>query len=376
MRLQQPTRLQCTVKHYAWGRPGGAELWMGTHLNGPSRVASPNTDTLLSEYLPDGGLCFLFKILSVNTALSIQAHPDAELARRLHAERPESYHDSNHKPEMAIAVSVFEMMCGFRPADQIATFLRTVPELRHLVGTDVADAFVADATQEKLRAVFVRLMKSDPRDVRTHLALLIQRLERDTRFALRTSHDLEIGSLLTRLNQQYPGDVGVFCPFFLNSFRLEPGEAVFIKSGVPHAYLSGECVEAMACSDNVVRAGLTLKERDVATLCDMLTYETGMPDIMLGTQLDAFTHVFAPPVREFIVWRTCVPTDVPPYVLRGTHSDAVLVAYSGSGELRWNTNIVNIESGMVFFMPAELDTIVMTRGQEDLVLFRCAERKD
>ena len=31
----------------------------------------------------------------------------------------------------------------------------------------------------------------------------------------------------------------------------------------------------MSCSDNVVRAGLTEKFRDVKVLCDMLSYETG-----------------------------------------------------------------------------------------------------
>lgn len=38
------------------------------------------------------------------------------------------------------------------------------------------------------------------------------------------------------------------------------------------SYLDGDCVEIMACSDNVVRAGLTPKLRDVPTLCSMLTY--------------------------------------------------------------------------------------------------------
>ena len=33
-----------------------------------------------------------------------------------------------------------------------------------------------------------------------------------------------------------------------------------------------DCVECMACSDNVVRAGLTPKFKDKQTLCDMLTY--------------------------------------------------------------------------------------------------------
>ena len=38
-----------------------------------------------------------------------------------------------------------------------------------------------------------------------------------------------------------------------------------------------EVVECMACSDNVVRAGLTVKHRDKKTLCQMLTYNTKSP---------------------------------------------------------------------------------------------------
>ena len=60
------------------------------------------------------GLPFLFKVLSVRTALSIQAHPDKELAVKLHASRPDVYKDDNHKPEMAIAVSRFEALCSFQ----------------------------------------------------------------------------------------------------------------------------------------------------------------------------------------------------------------------------------------------------------------------
>eukprot|EP00951_Prasinocladus_malaysianus_P004978 scaffold35369_cov15-Prasinocladus_malaysianus.AAC.1 len=50
-------------------------------------------------------LPYLFKVLSVETALSIQAHPDKTLAYKLHAEKPDIYKDGNHKPEMAIAIS-------------------------------------------------------------------------------------------------------------------------------------------------------------------------------------------------------------------------------------------------------------------------------
>lgn len=36
--------------------------------------------------------------------------------------------------------------------------------------------------------------------------------------------------------------------------------------------MAGDILECMACSDNVVRVGLTPKFRDVNTLVNMLTY--------------------------------------------------------------------------------------------------------
>ena len=52
-------------------------------------------------------------MLSVAKALSIQAHPDKALAEKLHARDPKNYKDDNHKPEMALAVTEFEALCGF-----------------------------------------------------------------------------------------------------------------------------------------------------------------------------------------------------------------------------------------------------------------------
>ena len=75
-----------------------------------------------------------------------------------------------------------------------------------------------------------------------------------------------------KLAKEYPeGDVGVFSFFVLNLELLSPGEAVFIGPNIPHAYLGGELVECMANSDNVVRAGLTHKYKDVDTLVDVFT---------------------------------------------------------------------------------------------------------
>lgn len=49
----------------------------------------------------------------MSKALSIQAHPDKELAKALHKLHPNVYKDDNHKPEMALAITQFEALCGF-----------------------------------------------------------------------------------------------------------------------------------------------------------------------------------------------------------------------------------------------------------------------
>ena len=52
-------------------------------------------------------------MLSVAKALSIQAHPDKKLAQYLHSTQPHIYKDPKHKPEMALALTPFEALCGF-----------------------------------------------------------------------------------------------------------------------------------------------------------------------------------------------------------------------------------------------------------------------
>ena len=58
----------------------------------------------------------------------------------------------------------------------------------------------------------------------------------------------------------YPsGDPAVLCPFYMNHVSLTKGQALVIPASQPHCYLSGQGVECMPCSDNVVRCGLTHK---------------------------------------------------------------------------------------------------------------------
>lgn len=69
----------------------------------------------------------------------------------------------------------------------------------------------------------------------------------------------------------------------------------------------------MACSDNVVRAGLTPKYMDVDTLCHMLTYQCDEPDkkMFRPTPLDNYCQVFSPPVPDFAVAKIEVGTYCP-----------------------------------------------------------------
>ena len=96
---------------------------------------------------------------------------------------------------------------------------------------------------------------------------------------------------------------------------LEPGQSVFLGANEPHAYLAGDCTEIMACSDNVVRAGLTPKLRDTDTLVSMLTYsQPGHKNaayhpgnLLDGVVLDAHSRLYSPPdpaVSEFQMERT------------------------------------------------------------------------
>lgn len=60
----------------------------------------------------------------------------------------------------------------------------------------------------------------------------------------------------------------------------------------------------MAPSDNVVRAGLTQKHRDVATLCAMLKYDMAPPEMLtpvVETKGGITVHRYVPPTDEFCV---------------------------------------------------------------------------
>ena len=149
--------------------------------------------------------------------------------------------DPNHKPEMALAITPFEALCGFRPLSEIANFLNSTPELQALIPPSIVDNFLlvsgSNPTQQAekvvLKALFESLMTTDESIIHHQLDILVNR------YQSQITQENDIVKLILKLNKQFPGDIGIFCPFLLNYVRLDPGQAIFLGAGEPHAYISG-----------------------------------------------------------------------------------------------------------------------------------------
>jgi mannose-6-phosphate isomerase len=370
------------VKDYAWGIRGMdsrvgryawtngsieeidpdtpyAELWIGTHPSGPARLHDRHTGQLLSEAV-GAELPFLFKILSAGKALSIQAHPDKEAAERLHQENPQQYSDDNHKPEMAIALTPFEAMCGFRRIEEISVLLKKHPEFANCVSEEAKLAIFLASTEEAKKNALQKMFESFmncPKDIaERNLQILLLRLQAEQSSIHPHPHDepaweRKCARAILRLAQQFPNDSGAMAPFFLNYLLMAPGESFFMAANEPHAYVAGEIIECMACSDNVVRAGLTPKFKDVNNLVRMLTYSTGGPSIDAGAPLEQDSRIlrYTPPVPEFeVLILTCDPGDH--IALRiPKHIPAVFVIIEGTGTLG---NDICCQPGKCYYHPA------------------------
>lgn len=174
---------------------------------------------------------------------------------------------------MAIALTPFEAMCGFRPISEIQAHIISYPELGGLVGVDVlstvTDASTVEEKCQALKAMFRNFMDCPDDIANTHISAITARL---STLKPGTEEEWFLCDLILRLNTDFPGDRGCFCPLILNCMKLSPGEGFFMGANEPHAYISGDCVECMALSDNVIRAALTPKYKDIDELCSSLHY--------------------------------------------------------------------------------------------------------
>lgn len=384
-------RIDCGYQNYDWGKIGSgssvaqfaassneetkidetkpyAELWMGTHPNVPSTVVDGTGKTLrqLVETNPElvgqgliekfGGkvqLPFLFKVLSIGKALSIQAHPDIPLAQKLHANDPAHYPDDNHKPEMTIALTNFEGFCGFKPLDQIAKTLQTVSQFKDMLSQETVDNFpkeivvnAAEGSPEEtnnkrlLQQLFSEVMNNSKESISEKTAgIAADAAAKPEIFA---AIDSRLPELIVRLNKQYPNDIGLVSGcLLLNHVELVPGEAMYLGAKDPHAYISGDVIECMAASDNVVRAGFTPKFTDVTTLVDMLTYECKpiekqkmVATNYKGSKGDAEKSLlYNPPIEEFAVLQTIFASKGGKQTFDKINSPSIIIATQGSGQI-------------------------------------------
>ncbi|MEZ9442652.1 mannose-6-phosphate isomerase, class I [Vibrio sp. 10N.222.54.F12] len=369
------------IQNFAWGSKSSfnqlfdidnigdepqAEMWMGAHPNGCSKVQSSDLKVLLSqlidvhkdEFLSKqisekfGELPYLFKILAAESALSVQVHPSKEEAelgfhKEEQAQVPLSahhrnYRDSNHKPELVYALTSYQAMNGFRAIPEIISLFSGVgvPQLSELL-----EHFNANPSSEGLREFFVGILSLEGDNKVEAVDSLVSQVEDNV--------TQELSSLILTLSDQYPGDVGLFTPLMLNVITLEPGEAMYLDARTPHAYLKGTALEVMANSDNVLRAGLTPKHIDVQELASctlfeekpfdalklapiiengVLTYPVPVPDFRFSVYENPNNELVCPESAEILL-----------------PLDAELTLTHDSGE------VVTLKKGKSVFIPAYVD---------------------
>ncbi|MCX7656852.1 MAG: mannose-6-phosphate isomerase, class I, partial [Treponemataceae bacterium] len=290
--------LQNQIQNYPWGSfswipqllrlptPSDtpmAELWMGAHPKAPSlaltttqgpvplnQLIRENPEWYLGKKLAqeETTLPFLFKLLAAEQPLSIQVHPSKAQAKEgfsrenkqgipLDAEH-RNYKDDNHKPEIIAALSPFRALCGFRQIEEITSLFSLLhlpplfPALQILQKEKSYTAFL-----KELFAISPETVHALIKDFETNLfAVLLKEAPKYRR-------EWETVRSFMSL---YPNDITVFAPLYLNLIDLEVGHALFLPSGILHAYVHGFGVELMANSDNVLRGGLTTKHMDTNEL--------------------------------------------------------------------------------------------------------------
>jgi mannose-6-phosphate isomerase len=369
-------QLSSTVRHYPWGsrtvipellglpspaeRPH-AELWMGAHPDAPSvlpdgrrldAVIAAAPHELLGTRVNQrfgSRLPFLMKVLAADKPLSLQAHPTTEQAEAGYAaeeaagvprdDATRTFKDPFHKPEVLLAITPVEALCGFRPVEESLHCLAKLqlPELKPTIAALARGGLRAAIPQ--LIALSAKRRESLVQAVATRAASFV------------AAHDPEFINTYrwaASLADTYPGDPGVVISLMCNHLRLAPGEAVFLPAGNLHAYLCGAGIEVMASSDNVLRGGLTAKHVDLAALIEVLDFTDGKVPVLYPV-LGPGGLRYQVPVEDFELTRCQLGTD--PGVLTTAGPQVVLCA-EGRAVLGSADGELELTQGQSAFVPA------------------------
>ena len=345
-----------------------AEWWLGAHHSAPSTIEVDGKNVLLTEFLQKNPtalgaqsrasfgdeLPYLLKILDVAQPLSIQLHPTKTQAEIGFAEEnakgielnasTRTYKDNNHKPEMMIALSDFWLLHGFKNKSDIIETLASrsslAPLAKKLHGQDL-HAFYAD------------IMQADQDQLHQWLSPIL--LENQTAYEANnldlTNPDYWVLYTIDAMNISLDKlDAGLICFYLFNIVHLKKGEGIYQDAGIPHAYLRGQNIELMACSDNVIRGGLTPKYVDIPELLKIVDCREVAPKIIPLAPQDARIFTYATPAQDFALQNI-------QYECGETHhlkaqSASILLVMNGQLNLRSETTALSLKQGEAAFITA------------------------
>ncbi len=385
--LFRPFLLHNSIQHYPWGERGQnayiprllsldvesdttpfAELWIGTHPSAPSKVIlDAGKEILLSELIakyPDeilgtsvreafnGQLPFLLKVLSAREILSIQMHPNKKQAAELHSQDPKNYPDTNHKPEIAIALDSLTALVGLIADKELLSAMKRHPELRAVTAYDQNAGQTAETSFKNL----LQRAEQDPASIAEVIGKIRDRLLRKQKFFL-----LRKEKIFLEYSTEYPGDVGLLTIFLLNLYTFSKNQGMFTPPDIPHAYVKGNIVECMASSDNVVRVGLTNKYKDIKSLLKILDPRQ-RPQIFESGLKFFNQQTYSVPTLEYRVTRQRLMPGQE-VVDRGNGSLCILLVIKGAIQLEWQTengvSRFELQKGQSALVPAVLDELVI-----------------
>ena len=400
--------LENPVQRYAWGsvdgisdilglaNPGGeplAEVWMGAHPSAPSIVTVDGKKCGLDELVRQAPaeclgpailktfgptLPFLFKILSAGTPLSIQAHPNkrkAELGYE-HENQGEipvdaherCYRDSNHKPEMVVALSRFELVCGFRPVAEILENMRLVAPGEF---GRALERLERDPSRVELSVFIYSLISANQRSRARLLAAASMHITEALESRTVPAGSEGAFKWALRIMEIFPGDVGAIFPLVLNHVVLEPGEAAFIAPGELHAHLKGTCLEIMANSDNVIRGALTSKFVDLAELVSVLGFNPGRLPIVRPLAVAPCEDAYPVFVPDFRLSRITVGSGR--RYTRASRGPEILLCVSGAAEISCpGEAALPLGRGEAAFVAADACDYALAAASPEAVVFRAS----
>jgi mannose-6-phosphate isomerase len=129
-------------------------------------------------------------------------------------------------------------------------------------------------------------------------------------------------------------------------------------------------MECMATSDNVIRAGLTPKLRDLPNLISGLTYAAGhhSKHVVTPQPFSPHTAMYDPPIPEFAVLQVVLKAGE-----KDTHrplqGPSIAAVCEGNGAVSWGTETLSCSSGDVLFLGAGVD-VSFSGAESGLTLYR------